>query len=92
MVNKIEGPYYLRHICLIVRWIENDPVSRSLVHYKNILVLMEQLLILLYTEHTVAFDIEVMRHVLRDAVYLLKSSVLVENLRPMKRSCWWWSQ
>jgi len=90
MVNSINGSDYLRHICLIVQWIENDPTNRSLVHYKNILVLLEQLLILLYTEHAVAFDMEAMRHVLRDAVYLMKSSMLVNNLRPARRSCWWW--
>ena len=87
LVNESITTNYLRQIFYIVQWIENDPEARSIVHYKNISILVEQLMILAYAERLVVYDIHRLRHVLRDAMYLLQSSMLADNLRSKKGGC-----
>lgn len=76
---------YLKTFCELVRQIENDPELKSLIHYENASMILQQLMVLVYNEYHVSYDLEEMRHTLRDAMYLWRNTLLSDNLSRDRR-------
>lgn len=88
MCDKIPVQYEKNEsvLCFMVRviqFIETDSYLSSMLTFENVDVLMEQFLFVKIK------NIEKIRHVLRDAMYLMKCNLLFQNLRQQrkKKSC-----
>lgn len=94
--NKLSVVYppssYLKTFCELVRQIENDPELRVIINLENASMILQQLMVLVYSEYNVPYDLEDMRQTLRDAMYLWKSTILSDNLSRQRKCIPWLSR
>ena len=84
MCDKIPVEYNKNEsvLCFMVRviqFVETDSYLSSILTFENIDVLMEQFLFVKIK------NIEKIRHVLRDAMYLMKCNLLFQNLKQQRK-------
>ena len=81
---------YLQSMSAIVQEIDGDPSLRGLVYFENASLLIEQLMVLLYNQHNIGYDLEDLRQEVRDGLYLWKNNLLYDNLSHQRKCfpCW----
>lgn len=76
---------YLKTFCELIRQIDNNPSLRKKLTFENASIILQQLMILIYNEHNVSYNLEEMRQTIRECMYLLKNTILSDNLSNERR-------
>lgn len=77
----------LNTVLCIIRFMENNKVCRDKIHFENVSIILEQVVIMIYENNTREYDKEKLQQCIRDVTYLLKDQWLFRNLEKTRQSC-----